>query len=114
VVTIGATNNPEMLDSAIRSRFEEEIKFELPKDDERLEIMKLYKKKMPIEIRADLRKYVERTKGMSGRDIKEKFLKPALHRAILEDKKYIDERDLDAVLSELNKCRREAPLHLYR
>ncbi|HIQ33041.1 AAA family ATPase [Methanothermococcus sp. SCGC AD-155-E23] len=114
VVTIGATNNPEMLDSAIRSRFEEEIKFELPGDEERLKIMELYRKKMPLEIRADLRKYVEKTKGMSGRDIKEKFLKPALHRAILEDKKYIDEKDLDAVLAELNKFRRETPLHLYR
>lgn len=113
VVTIAATNNPDMLDNAIRSRFEEEIKFELPDDRERLRIMELYRKKMPLKIKGNLKKYVEKTKGMSGRDIKEKFLKPALHRAILEDKEYIDEKDLDAVLSELNKSKRETPLNLY-
>ena len=35
VVTIGATNNPHLLDFAIKSRFEEEIEFTLPNDEER-------------------------------------------------------------------------------
>ena len=36
IVTIAATNNPEMLDNAVRSRFEEEIEFKMPDDNERL------------------------------------------------------------------------------
>ena len=112
VVTIAATNNPNMLDPAIRSRFEEEIEFKLPNDKERLKIMELYAKKMPIPIKADLRRYVEKTKGMSGRDIKEKFLKPALHKAILEDRDYISKEDLDAVLKRILGDKKE-PLHLY-
>ncbi|WP_292459292.1 AAA family ATPase [Methanothermococcus sp.] len=114
IVTIAATNNPEMLDNAIRSRFEEEIKFELPNDDDRLKIIELYTKKMPIKVKANLKKYVEKTKGMSGRDIKEKFLKPALHKAILEDKKVIEEKDLDDALTKLYGDKKEMPLNLYR
>ena len=112
IITIAATNNPNMLDSAVRSRFEEEIKFELPDDKDRLKIMELYIKKMPIKVKANLKKYVEKTKGMSGRDIKEKFLKPALHKAILEDKNIIEEKDLDDVLNKLFGEKKE-PLHLY-
>ena len=39
VITIAATNNPTSLDYAVRSRFEEEIEFKLPNDDERLRIL---------------------------------------------------------------------------
>ena len=39
VITIGATNNAGSLDYAVRSRFEEEIEFKLPDDNERLEII---------------------------------------------------------------------------
>lgn len=112
IITIAATNNPDMLDSAVRSRFEEEIKFELPNDKDRLKIMELYTKKMPIKVKANLKKYVEKTKGMSGRDIKEKFLKPALHKAILEDKNVIEEKDLDDALNKLFGEKKEI-LHLY-
>ena len=50
VVTIGATNNPHVLDFAIRSRFEEEIEFTLPEEKERLSILELYTSTMPIEV----------------------------------------------------------------
>ncbi|NPA62412.1 MAG: AAA family ATPase [Methanococci archaeon] len=113
VVTIAATNNPAMLDSAIRSRFEEEIEFKLPDDKERLKIMELYAKKMPIPIKANLKEFVEKTKGFSGRDIKEKFLKPALHRAILEGRDYINKEDLETSLKKLKVNQKEAPTHLY-
>jgi len=111
VVTIAATNNPDMLDSAIRNRFEEEIEFKLPNDAERLKIMELYAKKMPIPIKANLKKYVEKTKNMSGREIKEKFLKPALHKAILDDKEFIGEKELDEVLKSIGK--KSTPSDLY-
>lgn len=37
ICTIAATNQIEVLDSSIRSRFEEEIEFKLPDKDERLQ-----------------------------------------------------------------------------
>ncbi|WP_407416129.1 AAA family ATPase [Methanobrevibacter sp.] len=85
VITIGATNNPTSLDYAVRSRFEEEIEFKLPDDDERLNIIENNLKTMPLEYDLDLEKIVKMTKGLSGRDIKEKILKTALHNAISND-----------------------------
>ena len=76
VITIGATNNPTSLDYAVRSRFEEEIEFKLPDDDERLAILENNLKTMPLDYDLDLEKIVKLTKGLSGRDFKEKFLKP--------------------------------------
>ncbi len=85
VVTIGATNNPHLLDFAIRSRFEEEIEFTLPDGKERLAILDLYTGTMPLDVDLDMDKLVKFTKGMSGRDIKDRILKVALHKAIYED-----------------------------
>lgn len=85
VVTIGATNNPSSLDYAVRSRFEEEIEFNLPNEEERLIIIENNLKTMPLDYELDLNKIVKITKGMSGRDIKEKILKTSLHNAIAND-----------------------------
>ncbi len=85
VVTIGATNNPSSLDYAVRSRFEEEIEFSLPNEEERLIIIENNLKTMPLDYELDLNKIVKITKGMSGRDIKEKILKTSLHNAIAND-----------------------------
>ena len=89
VITIAATNNPSSLDHAVRSRFEEEIEFKLPKDDERLTILENNLKTMPLDYNLDLEKIVKLTKGLSGRDIKEKILKTALHNAIANDSEKI-------------------------
>jgi len=85
VITIGATNNPTSLDYAVRSRFEEEIEFKLPDDDERLAILENNLKTMPLEYDLNLDKIVKLTKGLSGRDLKEKVLKTSLHNAISND-----------------------------
>ena len=89
VITIAATNNPSSLDHAVRSRFEEEIEFKLPKDDERLAILENNLKTIPLDYNLDLEKIVKLTKGLSARDIKEKILKTALHNAIANDSEKI-------------------------
>ncbi len=98
VVTIAATNNPGMLDYALRSRFEEEFEFKLPTENERLEILRSYAKRLPKKIPYDLRKYAKATEGLSGRDIKDKLLKAALHKAILANAKRISNRYMDDAL----------------
>lgn len=85
VITIGATNYPTSLDYAVRSRFEEEIEFKLPDDNERLEIIENNLKTIPLDYDLDLNKLVKLSKGMSGRDLKEKLIKTALHNAIAND-----------------------------
>ncbi len=95
VITICATNNPSSLDNAIRSRFEEEIEFKLPEDNERKEIFKRNIETLPLECNVDIEKLVKLSKNMSGRDIKEKILKTALHHAIASDKDIVDMEDID-------------------
>ena len=95
VITIGATNNPTSLDYAVRSRFEEEIEFKLPDDEERLVILENNLKTMPMEYDLDLDRIVKLTKGSSGRDIKEKILKTALHNAIANDSDIITMKNID-------------------
>lgn len=106
VVTIAATNNPSSIDFAIRSRFEEEIEFKLPNDDERREIFQLNLNTFPIGYDLDIEKLVKLSKRMSGRDIKEKILKTALHNAIINDRETVTMDDIHFAL-ELNKYKKE-------
>lgn len=102
VVTIAATNNPSSIDFAIRSRFEEEIEFKLPNDDERRKIIVINLNTFPLDYDLDIDKLVKLSKRMSGRDIKEKLLKTALHNAIINDKEIVDMEDINFALN-LNK-----------
>ncbi|MBQ2353865.1 MAG: AAA family ATPase, partial [Methanobrevibacter sp.] len=101
VITIGATNNPTSLDFAVRSRFEEEIEFKLPDDEERLAIIENNLKTMPLDNNLDLEKIVKITKNLSGRDIKEKVLKTAIHNAISNDCEIITMENIDYALKSM-------------
>ncbi len=103
IITICATNNPQILDYAIKSRFEEEIEFELPNSQERKEILEKYQKTLPIECSFDMENLVKKTQGLSGRDLKEKILKTALHHALSNDEEVITEIDIDYALTEHKK-----------
>jgi len=107
VVTIGATNNPKLLDYALRSRFEEEIEFLLPDEDERLQILELYIKSMPLPVDVDVKKLARLTKGMSGRDIKDRLLKVALHLTISEDRGSVTWEDFQHALKHHEKEKNE-------
>jgi len=99
VITIGATNNQSSLDLAVRSRFEEEIEFKLPNENERMEILENNLKTMPLGYDLDLEKIVKMTKGLSGRDIKEKILKTSLHNAISQDSDIITMENIEYALN---------------
>ncbi|NVM53123.1 MAG: AAA family ATPase [Candidatus Helarchaeota archaeon] len=103
VVTICATNAPYLLDNAIRSRFEEEIPFNLPTLNERLEILQLYSKNTPISITADFSKLIRKTEGFSGRDLKDKLLKGAIHLAILRDEHLITSNLFEEILNRIQR-----------
>lgn len=103
VVTIASTNNAAMLDQALSSRFEEFMEFNLPTRKERLKILKLYSSRMPMRVKANLKSYASRSRGFSGRDLKERLLKVALHRAILEQSSEVREEHLECALKQLRK-----------
>jgi AAA family ATPase len=91
VVVIAAPNSQDFLDPALRSRFEEEIEFPLPDYAERLEILKKYTSTLPMPVEADLDAIARRTEGYSGRDLKDRVLKGALHHALSKGLSSLDE-----------------------
>lgn len=102
VCTIGATNRITSLDPAVRSRFEEEIEFMLPTEQERHDILKSNISTFPIAVAdIDLRELARMTGGLSGRDIVEKILKTALHRAIADDRQTVNQEDMDISLKKV-------------
>lgn len=112
VVTVGATNNPPLLDQALRSRFEEEIEFTLPDESERLSILELYSTSMPLEVDVDLKKLAILTRGMSGRDIKDRVLKVALHKALSCDDDVLVWKHVEYALKHHDKVKKE-PKEMY-
>ncbi|MFW9917469.1 MAG: AAA family ATPase [Candidatus Thorarchaeota archaeon] len=98
VVTIAATNAADLLDPAIQSRFEQSIKFTMPTVDERAQLLHVYADRSPIPIRANLRSLAMMTKNWSGRDLKEKLLKVAIHKALLSNKTEITRSMLEKLI----------------
>lgn len=107
IITIGATNNINTLDYAVRSRFEEEIEFTIPTDKEREEIILKNLKTYPLKMKVPVKKLVKISKGMSGRDIKEKLLKTSLHNAISNNKETVNMKDIDYALKTLKLNKNE-------
>jgi AAA family ATPase len=109
ICTIAATNMLHTLDSAIRSRFEEEIEFTLPTLEERREILEYYTGTFPKKLGKDVDLYTlaKLTHGFSGRDLVEKLLKNALHKAILTGGK-VKMAHFEEALSE-SLCKRSEP-----
>ena len=114
IVTVAATNNPIQLDHAIRSRFEEELEFKLPNKVERKKIMENASKSLPIQLKADLDAFVKKTKGFSGRDLKEKVLKAGLYKAILDESNSISDKHIEEALSEIKTSISHPPKEMFR
>jgi AAA family ATPase len=110
VVTIGATNQPKILDSAILSRFEELIEFKLPNAEERLEILRSYSDTSPIEFHnIQWEEITQKTQGWSGRDLKEKIIKNSIHYAILNEQSSLSQLDVLKILRKANILNESLP-----
>jgi transitional endoplasmic reticulum ATPase len=71
VVVIGATNRPNALDNAIRrpGRFDREIEIGIPDKDERLEILHIHTRGMPLAEDVKLEEFAAITHGYAGADL---------------------------------------------
>jgi len=112
VVTIGATNNPYLLDFAVRSRFEEEIEFVIPNKEQRHKMLQNYIKTMPLKVDVSVERLANVSKGMSGRDIKERLLKTALHKAISDDVEVLSWEHMEYAL-KLHKNEKNEPKNMF-
>ncbi len=71
VVVIGATNRVEAIDPALRrpGRFDREIEIGVPDRSERVEILQIHVRNMPISEEVNLESLADRTHGFVGADI---------------------------------------------
>jgi len=113
VCTIAATNQIEVLDASVRSRFEEEIEFKLPDQAGRLTLLEKNAATIPVEMEGvDLQEIARLTEGFSGRDLVEKVLKAALHHAIMDETK-ITQKHLEDTISRARKHYPQAPKEMF-
>jgi len=103
VVTIGATNAPLLIDPAVRSRFDTTFEFVLPSPEDRLKILQMYASRLPIPLGFDVGLLVPRTKGFSGRDLRDRVLKEALHEAIAADMTEIPFTLVSGIVQNISK-----------
>ncbi|MFW9778939.1 MAG: AAA family ATPase [Candidatus Heimdallarchaeota archaeon] len=90
VVTIASTNEPSILDVAVLGRFEELIEFSRPSVNERADILRMNAASSPIPfIGISWIEIAQKTRDWSGRDLKERIIKNAIHGAILNGRTQI-------------------------
>lgn len=70
VLLLGATNRPFDLDEAILRRMPRRILFDLPKEDNRLEILRVHLKDEILDPTIDLANIAKRTQNYSGSDLR--------------------------------------------
>ncbi|MCH8915238.1 MAG: CDC48 family AAA ATPase [Thaumarchaeota archaeon] len=93
VVVIAATNRPDSIDPALRrpGRFDREIEIGIPDDQERLEILLIHTRGMPIDEKVDFKQISKITHGFVGADL-EALSKEAAMRSL---RRILPEIDLD-------------------
>mgnify|MGYP000020467058 CR=1 FL=1 len=86
VLVIGATNRPDMLDTALLrpGRFDKILLVNAPEEEGRLEILKIHTKKMPLAKDINLKEIAKETAGYTGADL-ESVVREAAYFALRED-----------------------------
>ena len=100
VVVIGATNVPEMIDSALRrpGRFDREIVIPVPNVEGRRAILRIHSRRMPLAPGVDLDRLAQITHAFVGADL-EALCKEAGMVALRRYLSLEGENHLDAILS---------------
>jgi cell division protease FtsH len=97
IIVLGATNRPDVLDPALLrpGRFDRHVVLELPDRNDRVAILRVHSRKMPLAEDVDLEQISAGTPGFSGADIKnllnEAAMLAARDKATQVSMKYFDE-----------------------
>ena len=96
IIVIGATNRPDMLDTALLrpGRFDRQVQIDLPDLAGRDAILNLHAKKFKISPDVQLKDVARGTTGFSGADLENLLNEGALH-AVRAGHKSVEQSDLD-------------------
>ena len=102
VVVIGASNRPDLLDSALTrpGRFDRRILLQLPDIEGRQGILEIHMRGKPFSKDVEVDKLAQRTVGFSGADI-ENMLNEAAIAAARQGKKKISAEDLEEAATKV-------------
>lgn len=105
VVVIGATNRVDSIDPALRrpGRFDREIEIGVPDSDDRLEILQIHTRGMPLSEDVDLDYLADHTQGFVGADLLAVVQEASMRslRRILPEINLEEEKIPDEVLEKL-------------
>lgn len=89
VIVMAATNRPDVLDSALLrpGRFDRQVVIERPDWRDRVKILQVHTRNMPLEEDVDLELIAKGTPGMVGADLQSLVNEAAIIAARLDDKK---------------------------
>ncbi len=109
VVVIAATNRADMLDDALTrpGRFDRQVTVPLPRQDERLEILRLHSGGKPVGDDVDLDSVARGTPGFSGADL-ENLMNEAAINAVRNDRVEILQEDVDHARDRVLLGRRQS------
>lgn len=101
IIVIGATNRPDVLDSALLrpGRFDRRVVLDNPDIKDREEILKVHAKNKPLSKDVDLKKIAARTPGFTGADLANLLNEAAILTA-RHNKKIVEE---SAILESIEK-----------
>lgn len=108
IIVIGATNKPEVLDSALKrsGRFDHIIEVGLPDKQTRLDILQLHCKESAQAPTLNLDKIAKETKSFSGADLK-LLVNEAITCAALEDCACISQEHFEAALKKIKQKKQQ-------
>jgi CDC48 subfamily AAA family ATPase len=111
VVVIGATNRPDILDSALlrAGRFDRIIEISRPDEAARLAIMKIHTAKMPLDSDVSLSEIARLADGYTGADM-ENVVREAGMSAIREGAKKVKAKHFQAALKQVMPITRKEHL----
>jgi transitional endoplasmic reticulum ATPase len=126
VIVIGATNRPDMIDTALLrpGRFDKILLVNAPDEKGRLQILKIHTKKMPLgdgekllaekEKEDFLKDLAKQTEGYTGADL-ESLTKEAAYFALRQDmtSKYVKKKDFLDALKKIRPSVNKSTLELY-
>jgi len=93
VIVLGATNRPDSIDPALRrpGRFDREFEISVPNEDDRLEILEIHTRDMPMNENIELKDLSSELHGYTGADIRSLCREAALKSI----RRYLPEIDLE-------------------
>jgi transitional endoplasmic reticulum ATPase len=117
VIILGATNRPDMLDSALLrpGRFDRILLVGAPTEEGRLQILKIHTSKMPLAKDVDLDDLAKKSEGYTGADL-EALVREAAMLALREDmnSKQVKKKHFTAALNKIKPSVSESTLKVYK